>query len=71
MKKSDLKKKQMKRKRNRHKCDCHKHEHQVCDVCQGVDGTEKDVPLTELKKTKQGDRKDGLKCSVKNAMLNY
>ncbi len=20
----------------RHKCDCHLHEHQVCDICQGV-----------------------------------
>src|SRR5258708_28406504 len=29
------------------KCDCHKHDHQVCDICQGVTGREKDrEPLT-------------------------
>lgn len=31
----------------KHKCDCHLFEHQVCNICQGVTGKEKDrEPLT-------------------------
>jgi hypothetical protein len=29
--------------RKKPKCDCHLHERQVCDICQGVTGNEKDV----------------------------
>lgn len=27
-----------------HRCDCWKHKHQVCDICQGITGNEKDNP---------------------------
>lgn len=31
------------------KCDCHLHERQVCDICQGVTGNERDKPEVRVR----------------------